>query len=76
MNEIFRLMILNADHSRLLRRIVNLAVATIFIVCVTAYGIAGADNQQYAVVARFDAKSAGLTDQIWDQAKFFPFWRF
>jgi hypothetical protein len=55
-----RLVALNTGRSQHLHWVAGLAVATIFALLVPPTGTTSADNQQYSVVARVDAKSAGL----------------
>ena len=59
MSETSRLVALNTGRSLPLRRAAGVVVATMFVVPV-ALRTAKADSQQYSVVARVDAKSAGL----------------
>jgi len=56
-----RLVALNTGRSQPLRWVAGLAVATIFTLLVPPTGTTSADNRQYSIVARVDAKSAGLT---------------
>jgi hypothetical protein len=57
------LVALNTGRSSFLRRVIGVVVAIIFIVLVGPHGTAKADSRQFSVVARVDAKSAGLTSR-------------
>jgi hypothetical protein len=60
MKECSRLVPLYLGRSAALQSAAGVVVATIFIILVAPHGTAKADSQQYSVVARIDAKSAGL----------------
>jgi hypothetical protein len=48
-------------RSGLLRSVASVVVATMFVVSAALHGATQADSQQYSVVARVDARNAGLT---------------
>jgi hypothetical protein len=60
MSESSRLVALNTTRSGPLQSVAGVVVAAIFVVLVAPHGTTKADSQQYSVVARLDAKSAGL----------------
>jgi hypothetical protein len=63
MSEHSRLVALNTGRSRPLQCVVAVVAATLFIVLVAPAGSARADGQRSSVVARIEARSAGLTSR-------------
>ncbi len=60
MSESSSLVALNTGRSGPLRSVAGVVVVTIFVVFAAPHGITKAASQQYFIVARVDAKSAGL----------------